>query len=623
MTIDKSDSGELGLFRHLRGATIKNLGIERASILGNSNIGALAGQSHGAVIENCYVANSSISGRDHVGALIGQMEGNEGVGSQINNCYAAANVYSREFQAGGLVGTSAAGAGSIRNSYFSGRVEVVNQRIGGILGLQDSDDVLTIENCVNLAAQLQCDQIYRIASTRDGKSVLNNNYALNTLPAPNGNDAQKGIDVTAERVKQEVFYSEDLKWNFDDGSWKWIDGLYPVLAWQKEAETTTSLIYLSQSIPVLSLRKGSSIDLSQYYASGHGGILSYSCANSKVKLDGSIISVTEDVEITDLETVTVSVSVSGFKAAEISISIIPDIIPVATAEDFISRITAATDGSFKLTADLDFANVSFNGIENFSGKLDGDGHIIKNLNIQRAGEGKLGLFLSTIGAEIKNLGIENSVIGTKENKHIGSFIGEMNGGNIDGCYVGNSRIVGKDHVGALVGQLNSGALMSNCYSTAYVQTTGWQAGGLVGSINNATIDKSYFSGVVVGNWNRTGGIVGLKNGGDETGNSVKNSVNLASYILGADSPKRVVGDGGIKVENSYSLLSTRIGKNVVEAVTIISEDVIGQDGADISLQQARTASFYAETLKWDMESTWIIPLDGESYPVLKWQLERE
>ena len=623
LTIDKSDSGELGLFRHLRGATIKNLGIERASILGNSNIGALAGQSHGAVIENCYVANSSISGRDHVGALIGQMEGNEGVGSQINNCYAAANVYSREFQAGGLVGTSAAGAGSIRNSYFSGRVEVVNQRIGGILGLQDSDDVLTIENCVNLAAQLQCDQIYRIASTRDGKSVLNNNYALNTLPAPNGNDAQKGIDVTAERVKQEVFYSEDLKWNFDDGSWKWIDGLYPVLAWQKEAETTTSLIYLSQSIPVLSLRKGSSIDLSQYYASGHGGILSYSCANSKVKLDGSIISVTEDVEITDLETVTVSVSVSGFKAAEISISIIPDIIPVATAEDFISRITAATDGSFKLTADLDFANVSFNGIENFSGKLDGDGHIIKNLNIQRAGEGKLGLFLSTIGAEIKNLGIENSVIGTKENKHIGSFIGEMNGGNIDGCYVGNSRIVGKDHVGALVGQLNSGALMSNCYSTAYVQTTGWQAGGLVGSINNATIDKSYFSGVVVGNWNRTGGIVGLKNGGDETGNSVKNSVNLASYILGADSPKRVVGDGGIKVENSYSLLSTRIGKNVVEAVTIISEDVIGQDGADISLQQARTASFYAETLKWDMESTWIIPLDGESYPVLKWQLERE
>ena len=100
-------------------------------------------------------------------------------------------------------------------------------------------------------------------------------------------------------------------------------------------------------------------------------------------------------------------------------------------------------------------------------------------------------------------------------------------------------------------------------------------------------------------------------------------MNLASYILGADSPKRVVGDGGIKVENSYSLLSTRIGKNVVEAVTIISEDVIGQDGADISLQQARTASFYAETLKWDMESTWIIPLDGESYPVLKWQLERE
>lgn len=56
---------------------------------------------------------------------------------------------------------------------------------------------------------------------------------------------------------------------------------------------------------------------------------------------------------------------------------------------------------------------------------------------------------------IKNLGIENSTIGTKDNKHIGGFIGEMNGGNITGCYVGNSRIVGQDHVGALVGQLKS------------------------------------------------------------------------------------------------------------------------------------------------------------------------
>ena len=53
---------------------------------------------------------------------------------------------------------------------------------------------------------------------------------------------------------------------------------------------------------------------------------------------------------------------AGFKAVELSLSLAPEIIPVATAEDFISRINAATNASFKLTADLDFANVSFNGI---------------------------------------------------------------------------------------------------------------------------------------------------------------------------------------------------------------------------------------------------------------------
>ncbi|WP_455584189.1 DUF4886 domain-containing protein [Bacteroides sp.] len=622
LTIDKISSGEVGMFRHLRGGTIKNLGLERASILGNTNVGAFAGQTHGGTLENCYIANSNIAGRDHVGALVGQLEGNSGVGSRIENCYAAANVYSRENQGGGLVGTSTAGAGSIQNCYFSGRVEVVGQRIGGILGLQDSDDMITIQNCATLATQLVCNEMYRIASTRDGKSTLTNNYALSTLPTPNGNDDQKGMDVTADRAKEKAFYTDDLGWTFDDATWKWNDGIYPVLAWQKTAETVTPLVHLSQSAPILSLKKGTSIDLSNYYASGNGGTLVYSCTNNKIKVEGSLVSIAEAAEITDLETVIISASVSGFKAAELSIALAPEIIPVATAEDFISRINAATNASFKLTADLDFAGVSFNGIESFSGILDGNGFIIKNLNIQREGEGKLGLFLSTNGAEIKNLGIENSTIGTADNKHIGAFVGEMNGGSISGCYVGNSRIVGKDHVGALVGQLISGALMSNCYSTAYVQTTGWQIGGLVGSINNATVDKSYFSGVVVGNWEKTGGLVGLKNGGDENTNLVNNSVNLASYIIGGTF-KRVVGDSGIKMENNYSLLSACVGGSVTNAAAITSTDATGQDGSDMTLEQARSASFYAETLQWDMTDTWSVPVDGESYPVLKWQLERD
>ena len=142
------------------------------------------------------------------------------------------------------------------------------------------------------------------------------------------------------------------------------------------------------------------------------------------------------------------------------------------------------------------------------------------------------------------------------------------------------------------------------------------------SIDNATIDKSYFSGVLVGDWNRTGGIAGLKNGGDETHNFVKNCANFASYIIGADTPKRIMGDGGVKVENSYSLASTRIGKNVAEAASVTCADATDQNGADMTLQQARTVSFYTETLKWDMENTWSVPVDGESYPVLKWQLER-
>lgn len=624
LTIDQSNSGEIGFMRHLRGGTIKNLGIEGAKIVGNANVGALAGQSHGGIIENCYIANSNIAGRDHVGSLVGQMEGSDGTGSQIRNCYSAAIVYSREFQAGGIVGTSTAGAGTISNCYFSGSMKVVHQRIGGILGLQDSDDMLTIENCANLAVKLDCPDIYRIASVRADHSTLTNNYALRTLPTPNGVDAEKGIDILASRAKEKAFYTTDLGWSFegDDAAWQWVEGIYPMLAWQKADETATPLILLSETAPTLSLKGDDQIDLSQYYACGNGGTLVFSCTSDKIKIAGSVVSIADDVEIMELETVTVSVGVAGFKVTELSVALIPGVISIATADDFVSKISAAANGNFLLTADLDFSDVSFNGIENFSGVLDGNGHILENLNIQRSGDGKLGLFLSTDGAEIKNLGIENSVVGTKENKHIGAFVGEMNGGSISGCYVGNSRIVGQDHVGALVGQLKSGALMSNCYSTAYVQTTGWQVGGLVGSIDSGTMEKSYFSGVIVGKYNRTGGLVGLKNGGDANSNFVKNSVNLASYILG-DSHNRVVGDDNIAMENNYSLVSTRMGSNVTNAEAITSTDANSREGADITLEQARAASFYTQTLEWDTENTWSVPVDGESYPVLKWQLARD
>lgn len=628
LKIDKSGSGEIGLFRHIRGGKVKNLGIENAYVLGSANVGAFAGQMHGGILENCYVSNSYISGRDHVGALIGQMEGQDGTGGIIRNCYATANVYSRENQGGGLVGTSTAGGGSILNSYFSGRLEVKSpNRAGGILALKDNDDPLKIENCVNLAVDVACGARYRIASINGkGNSTFTNNYALANLTFTNKESAnvavENGIDVTAARTLVKDFYVTDLHWTFDDATWKWIDGVYPVLSFQTVA--VTSLVSLSESAPVLTLAEGTTLDLKTYYASGNGAPISYSVpANSKIKVTDGVAEFGDNASITDLEMAVVMASVTGFKPVNIQISLVPNELTVATANEFINKINAATTGNFKLTADIDFAGVEFNGLQNFSGKLDGNGHIIKNLNIQREGEGHLGLFWATTGAEIKNLGIESSVIGTAKNKHIGAIVGEMNGGSIAGCYVTNTQVAGLDHVGALAGQLKSAAQMVDCYSTAYVKTTGWQVGGLAGSISGkSVITNCYFSGVIVGNWNRTGGIVGLRNDASTNENTVENCVNMASYILGADNPKRIMGDAGITLKNNYSLASSRIGLSLATANAVTEVDATSQHGADITSEQAKSISFYTSSLKWNMTETWTIPVDGVSYPVLKWQTDR-
>jgi hypothetical protein len=116
----------------------------------------------------------------------------------------------------------------------------------GLIGADNVDSPVNIENCVNLASSLTDGTILRIADSNnmDWTSFsLINNYSLSSTLCntdlisdtdPNyGTNNRHGANVIGgdETALIEAFY-QDLDWNFDD-VWTILDNSYPVFKWQR------------------------------------------------------------------------------------------------------------------------------------------------------------------------------------------------------------------------------------------------------------------------------------------------------------------------------------------------------------------------------------------------------
>jgi len=194
--------------------------------------------------------------------------------------------------------------------------------------------------------------------------------------------------------------------------------------------------------------------------------------------------------------------------------------------------------SYVLVNDLDCAETTswndgqgFDPIGNdspfFKGSLDGQGHIVNNLYINREDETNCALIGTMTKGTITKIGLENVDISCKGPYVAGMVAMARNwDGNISitQSYVGNGSIVGSDLPGGTIGgfaglinlQNSSNALLvSDCYSLAdvaevnlYGTSNGTYYGGFVGMMNNnPLISDSYATGNVSGN-HYVGGFAG-------------------------------------------------------------------------------------------------------------------
>ena len=250
-----------------------------------------------------------------------------------------------------------------------------------------------------------------------------------------------------------------------------------------------------------------------------------------------------------------------------------------------------------------------NSSRKFEGIFDGNGHIIKNLKIDRD-EDKQGLFGSAYGDEIKNVGLEGGYVNGAQ--YVGSLVAYSNS-LIENCY-STVTVSGEDNVGGLAG--HSLAILNNCYATGDVESLG-SAGGLVGSINKK-VTNCYATGNIKGA-DCVGGLVGISA-------AVTNSYATGS-VIGENKVGGLVGEAISNITNSYTTGSVTgisnvggvIGK-LQPGISTNNASVQTDSNAMQMTEEEILAAYSYESMDFTEENGWVVQ---GGVPKLAWQVASE
>jgi hypothetical protein len=298
----------------------------------------------------------------------------------------------------------------------------------------------------------------------------------------------------------------------------------------------------------------------------------------------------------------------------------------------------------------------------FNGILDGAGHVINGLYINRSTDYYIGLFGYTGSqSEFRDIYLEGVNVTGKEN--VGGLVGSNQGtitnvsssgsvnatlGTVGGLVGYNNADVNQSHSSAIVGGAvdihyagglvgENRGMLYQAYASGTV--TGKEGvGGLVGSNTTGTISQCYATGTVNGNNGKSGGLVGQ--------NQYNNAVIIDSYATGtvnggsgayAAAGGLLGSNGGTgwgteTVDNSYSIGKVSgdntgglVGKNYNSANTITDSywdtqtSLVGTSDAGVGKTTAEMFQ-QANFAGWDFSGIWSIE-ENRIYPWHKWQPE--
>lgn len=396
-----------------------------AVVLGDSEVGGLVGSNGGVVLACC--ADGDVTGTNDLGGLAGSNSG------LVSSCYSTGFVAGGN-GVGGLVGYN---QGTISASYslagVSSQGKYTELRLGGLVG--------RVVNSVNIVRNC-----YFLASADGG-----------------GPDNKIGTPLTAAQMMQQASFSGWDFWGTDvDGigdRWFLPADSFPVLVWQTEV---TGL----RRVPNVT---GLPLDRARSVLAAAGFVLGDVIYDFHRSLPAGCAIHAEPASVAPLGTSIDLVAGSGQtydwtdnpgdgSAAE------PYQIATAGQLESLADYPELWDRHFVLTADVDLAGrtyqaaliapgthsttAGFQGTP-FTGSLNGQGHVIRNLFIQADGRGYAGLY-GMIGktGRIERLHLLDAIVKTSSSSgtatrsgSVTSYLGVLAGGN-EGAIVDCSAVGG-------------------------------------------------------------------------------------------------------------------------------------------------------------------------------------
>ena len=539
---DVSDKGEVGLFSQADNATIKNLIIEGAYFKGNANVGGIVGQMYRTTITDCAVLNSYIEGRDHVGAIAGeiaqtQVDGNY-VGGTITNCFSDARIKTREYQAGGMLGTIH--CGTVEKNLFTGTVEGrEGDNANGMVSLIDKDNAPSLIQYNVVAAAHIYGKIGRVVSNNrlgNGKGKATKNFvSANTWVGTKAENATmakytnpndyNGADIPVNELRTQQFYTNILGWDFDN-HWTFLPNtegkMYPVLKIMK-GKTLPNTFWHTPSATTLTYASGEE-KISTHSSYGQCIIPTLTQGSDIAIIEGNDIKAKESgYTLVDEGEVKASLKIdpaiksffSGTTQANLTFNIVNGTETIATADEFVSKLTANANGHYVLTDDInlkdkDLSALGKNNAYTFKGSINGKGHKVSNASFtQEENQENIGIIAKTEGAVLRNIAFVDYCVNTNDKgNHVG-FIGSAKNTIFKNVYARGS-VYGNDHVALLAGD-GDGCTLTNCMVDGSVKARS-QVGGFFGCTleGGATFNHCLATGnlrTTYRGW--TGGFIGL------------------------------------------------------------------------------------------------------------------
>ena len=280
--------------------------------------------------------------------------------------------------------------------------------------------------------------------------------------------------------------------------------------------------------------------------------------------------------------------------------------------ELINKVQQNPTATINLTSDLYAEDVSTSGISylgTFRGKINGNGHTIKNLDKP--------LFETLDGAVIENLVIENASI---TGSNLGVVANTSSSSTFTNVHVKDSSISTwhSNYTGGLVGRAESGTVIDSCSVSNIYAKSYKRVGGMVGYLtNNSKIKNSYVTGTVAGRVDGIGGIIGQTAGSTTVENcytNIKFDIEVGGNLNGtgigglvgwSDKYNGVVLNNNLSIaigDNGYRITGTIYNNKSSNNYEISESELISNANENqiksISIDDINEA-FFTNTLKWD------------------------